>query len=226
VSLGNKLLRVLIAAVLVIGVSVGLRVVRDSFTNKTSVNPYASASVWRKMSVGINGTYLDASLLAHRDWPSKYDYRNGEDYKNGVLGSVPRVLWPAKPDPLPGKWFRQVYQPETRNGWPVGAPTIWYLNFGLIGVFVGGLLSGAVLAWVAHRRKRASSSGVNTAMTFVLMVYVVQLGGSSEAPLMALTWAGPMLLVMAWLRYRHRRTLARVEPVRLTTRSPATEPVG
>jgi hypothetical protein len=192
--------RVALATVLVVSLAVFLRDTRDDFTQPGQTHVFAQQSVARRASQAVNGTYFDASMLAFRDWPATFSYRNGLDFYNGVMGSVPRKLWPDKPDPLPGKWFRQVYEPQVKNGWPVGTPTIWYLNFGWIGLVIGGIISGAIVGWVARRYRAAPRSGINIAMTFNMMLFVLPLGWVSQAPLLWLTWGVPMILILLFLR--------------------------
>jgi hypothetical protein len=195
----GRLTRVVAASLIVVGAAVFLRDTRDTFTQGNEPSEFAQSSLARRASQGTNGVYYDASLLAFRDWPNRFEYRNGKDFAYGFLGSVPRKIWPEKPDPLPGKWFRQTYQPQVRNGWPVGAPTIWYMNYGWAGIIVGGIISGVVVGAVAKRYRLAPRHGINTAVTYFAMVFVFPLGFSSQSPLAWLTWGLPLLLCIAYL---------------------------
>ena len=68
---------------------------------------------------------------------------------------MPCVLWADKPTAIPpGKWFRQVYEPKKINGSPMGAGALWYLNFGWLGLLLGGLLSGLVIGLVSAAQRR------------------------------------------------------------------------
>jgi hypothetical protein len=209
---GHPLFRVALAAIVVVFLAVFLRDVRDNMSAPGQDHVFAEQSLARRASQGLNGTYFDASMLAYRDWPRKHEFRNGLDFYNGVAGAVPRRIWPGKPDPLPGKWFRQVYQPEIRNGWPVGSPTIWYLNFGWLGLIFGGLLSGAVIGHIARRYAAAPWSGMNVAMTFTLLVFVVPLGWASQTPAVWLKSALPLLLIMRFVTEvsQNKRTVSTV----------------
>lgn len=191
--------RLALAAVLVVSLAAGLRIVRDQLTAGEVNDIYASASPYRQASLAVNGNYFDASLLAFRDWPDSQEFRRGEDFYNGVVGAVPRALLPSKPEPASGVWFRQIYEPKNVNGWPVGAPTIWFLNFGYGGLLLGGLLSGALLGWVAQRQRHHSASAINTGVSFVLGLLVLQLGVPSDVASRALTWLAPLLIIVALL---------------------------
>ena len=200
-NLARSLFRVALAALLVVGVAAGLRIARDTVTRGEVISAYAEGNVYRQMSLGANATYFDASMLAFRDWPRLQQFRDGEDFVNGLVGPIPRALWAEKPESIvPGRWFRQVYEPQQENGWPVGSPTLWYLNFGLVGILIGGLISGVALGWVARRQRAGCVSGINTGMALVIAVYALQLGWSSDAPLRIAAWLVPFLPVLWWLR--------------------------
>lgn len=226
VPTGKVVARLLLAAVIVVSVSAGLRVARDTFTRGEVQDVVANATVWRQMSLATNSIYFDSSMLAFRDWPDRYQYREGEDFILGVQGVVPRLLWEGKPKAIvAGKWFRQVYQPGTVNGWPVGAPTLWYLNFGPLGVILGGLLSGFALGWLSMAQRRSAAVGLNIGIALVLAVYVFQLGWSAEMPLYFGTWMVPLTAVVMFVtggraasgEQRSGRTgTAPVEPVLVT----------
>lgn len=204
-------LRVGLAALLVVGISMSLRDARDDLTETDGVKVFSEQSDWRRLSQGVNGIYYDASLLAFRDWPSQFEYRDGRDFFNGVAGTIPRRVWAQKPDPLPGKWFRQVYEPEARNGWPTGAPTIWYLNFGWSGLMLGGAISGAIVGAVSRRSQVADENAMNAATTFVVLVYPLQLGWSSDSLLVGLTWIAPLMLVNMLLRRTKAQSVSHTE---------------
>ncbi|MGB5952357.1 MAG: hypothetical protein WBG57_07575 [Ornithinimicrobium sp.] len=204
---GRVIGRVLLAGLLVITASFSLRVVRDITIHDDGPGTgFASSTTWRQLSVSVNGVYFDASALAFRDWPSLYSFRGGQDFVDGTAGTVPRVLNPDKPDPLVGRAFRQVYEPEVANGWPVGAPTIWYLNFGLFGVLIGGLVSGAIVGFVARRSWAAPASGINVAVSIIVSVYVLQLGVSSETPFRLVLWLGPLAPFLWLIRSSDQRS--------------------
>lgn len=214
----NLVARVVVAALLVIVAATLLRDTRDDLIQPDGDHSFSQQSFWRRASLGVNGVYFDASMLAYRDWPDPQQYRNGEDFRNGLLGTVPRKLWPDKPDPLPGKWFRNVYEPKVKNGWPVGTPTLWFLNFGWLGIVVGGLFSGALYGEFTRRARAAPRSGINIAMTFVFAVLAFPMGWASQSPLLVAAWILPMLLLMAALRLHARMTTG---PVRY---GPGTRP--
>ena len=189
-------IRLTVAVLLVVATAGGLRVARDNLMHGEVQSVYAEASVWRQVSLGTNATYFDAAMLSFRDWPAEHAFRDGQDFRDGALGVVPRFLWAGKPDnTAPGKWFRQVYEPEKVNGWPMGAAALWYLNFGWLGVVLGGLLSGLFLGAVAAAQRRRPDNGFNTAMGVVIGVYVLGTGWDSDALVRCVIWLGPLWLI-------------------------------
>lgn len=200
----RTVLRLVLAGLLVIGVASGLRIARDTLTRGEVQDVYADSTTARQASLATNSILYDAAMLSFRDWPAKYEYRDGEDFAAGAVGVVPRVLWEDKPAPIvPGKWFRQVYEPGKINGWPMGAGALWYLNFGWWGLVGGGLLSGLALGSVARAQRRRPANGFNTAVGVVVGVYVLGLGWDSETILRSVIWLVPLGLVAMYVTPRH-----------------------
>src|SRR5690606_8795191 len=131
----------------------------------------------------------------------------GEDFVNGTLGVVPRFLWKDKPAAIaPGVWFRQVYQPQKINGWPMGAAALWYLNFGWPGLLTGGLLTGLALGVIAAGQRRRPANGFNTSVAVVIAIYVLGLGWDSETIMRSILWLLPLWLVVRYVAPAPRRT--------------------
>lgn len=206
-------LRLGLAALLVMGVASGLRIARDTLTRGEVQDVYAEGTTARQASLATNSIVFDAAMLSFRDWPQSFEYRDGEDYSNGVIGLVPRALWEDKPtDIVPGKWFRQVYEPNKINGWPMGAGALWYLNFGWPGLMLGGIFSGFVLGAVAAAQRRMPRNGFNTAVGVVIGVYVLGLGWDNETLIRAVIWLGPLYLVARYVAPKARRRADVSEP--------------
>jgi|GEM_PF-1618072 len=185
------------------GSIVGLRFARDLASRGEVNTTIADQSVVRQVSVASNATYYDALVLAVRDWPDTNEFRGGDDFKVGVLGIVPRALWADKPDTIvPGAWFRQVYEPTVRNGWPSGAAGEWYLNFGLLGVAFGGILSGLCLSFASRSLTRSQTSPMVFVTTVIIGLQVLELGFNTQTPLRWVAWCLPLLLVAPFVRLR------------------------
>lgn len=210
-------LRLLLAVAVVFAISSGLRVARDTLIQGEVQDVVAEANVWRQASLATNSIYFDSSMLAFRDWPDVREYRLGVDFATGATGLVPRAVWAGKPsDVTIGRTFRAYYQPQVVNGWPVGAPTLWWLNFGPLGVLLGGLVSGIGFGWLRSAQRNSSASGFNLAVALVTAVYVFQTGISSQWPVYFAIWTVPLLAVK-WFVTPRGNTV---------TREPASPPSG
>jgi hypothetical protein len=195
--------RVVLAVAIVISVSLGLRIARDTLIGGQVQAVVAKSNLWRQMSIGTNSIYFDSSMLAFRDWPALHDYRAGADFGRGAAGLVPRIAWEGKPDTVvAGKWFRQVYQPDIVNGWPVGTPTLWWLNFGPLGILIGGLLSGLWFGWMRRAQRNSAVTGLNTGIAMVAAIYVFELGLGAEWPVGFLPWVLPLWLTTVFVTRR------------------------
>ena len=198
-------LRLTTAALLVITIAGGLRMTRDTLINGEVQDVYAQAGPARQVSLALNATYFDAAMLAGRDWPAEHEYRYGEDFVVGLLGLVPRFLWEGKPAAIaPGVWFRQAYEPEKVNGWPMGAAGLWYLNFGILGLVLGGMLSGALVGWLSAAQLRRPDNGFNTAVAVAVGIYVVGLGVDSDLLVRCVLWLVPLWAIGRFVSPRSR----------------------
>lgn len=101
---------------------------------------------WTDVSLSLHMSQFDAFMLAYRDAGKVFQFRNGKDFINGLLAFIPRKLYPNKETYAVGGWFRRVYQPEKINGWPITIIGNWYVNFGLLGIFLGASISGIITA--------------------------------------------------------------------------------
>jgi hypothetical protein len=219
------LVRLLVAVVLVIVAASGMRVARDTLSHGEVQANYAASSTWRQAAVGTNSIYFDAAMLSFRDWPSRYRLRGGEDFYNGAVGVIPRVIWHDKPTGIPpGMWFRQVYEPTKLNGWPMGSAGVWYLNFGWWGLPLGGLISGLVIGMVAAAQRRRPRTGFNTGVAVITAIFVLPLGWDNQVLMKFIIWLGPMWLLSYYIAPRPRAGSARAAPAADTATSDAEAP--
>ena len=103
-------------------------------------------SFWLDISTSLHFNQFDAFILALRDAGDRFEFRNGRDFKNGLLSWIPRELYPEKENFHVGQWFRQIYEPDRVNGWPVTTMGSWYVNFGIAGILLGATVSGVFAA--------------------------------------------------------------------------------
>jgi oligosaccharide repeat unit polymerase len=91
--------------------------------------------------------YLDTSGVEHHT-------ETGQDFINGLAAIVPRVLWPDKPErhiTLGSRFKSDLTHGQGQGGWPVYGFAQWYVNFGWLGVLIGGILTGWILALLQSR---------------------------------------------------------------------------
>lgn len=194
-----------VTATLVFGVAEGLRSARDTLTHGQVQSGYADASFWRQASLATNSVALDAAILAFRDIPGTFPSRDGVDFLNGAVGVVPRSIWHGKPRNIAaGSWFRQQYEPKVVNGWPMGAPALWYIDFGWLGIPIGGLLSGLAIGTISARQRRVADCGHNIAVAAGAAVFVFGLGWDNQTPVFIVLWLVPFWLVARYFRASHR----------------------
>jgi hypothetical protein len=217
--------RILLAGLIVTAAVVGLRVGRDHVVIGEVSPGIADQQLVRQVAVGGNMTQYDAFVLAVRDWPRLYDYRGGEDFVVGAQGVVPRAVWPDKPTTVaPGSWFRRVYEPTRKNGWPPGTAGEWYLNLGPVGLAIGGLLSGVLIGLASRALRQVRTNPFAFAASIAIGMQVLLIGFQAQLPVRWVQWCLPLILVTRWLGAgRARSHLASTQvpgaAVRVGTRS-------
>jgi len=204
--------RIVLAIVLALGLGMtlvlGLRVYRDRTLSGEVSGSIAGQSIIRQLSVASNSVSYDAYLLAQRDWPGKHRYRGGLDFYNSASGVIPRAIWAGKPqDVAPGAWFRKVYEPDTRNGWPMGGTGLWYLNFGVVGVVIGGLLTGLVVAAAARSMPDSRTNPLSFVLAFSVGFWVISDGVEGQFLVKWVTYVLPMFFLLPFMRQSRRAPL-------------------
>jgi oligosaccharide repeat unit polymerase len=201
--------RLVLMLPLVLLLAYGLRISRDMMIHDEVRGAVAEASLVRSVTVATNATQYDALILAVRDWPTVQEFRGGAEFTAGFAGVVPRLLWPDKPTQIvPGSWFRQVYEPNHINGWPMGAVGEWYLNFGVAGVIIGALLSGFFIAAVDRTIGTAAGNPLRLVTVIAIGVQVVNGGVNVQTPMRLIMWCLPLAAIAAWTMPRQRRASA------------------
>lgn len=165
----------IVSYILVLGGTLeGLKIIRNALVSEVVGRDISSdLNFWYQISASLHFNQMDAYMLALRDAGDKFDFRNGQDFVNGLLSWVPRSILPNKETFQIGGWFRRVYEPLKVNGWPITIIGDWYVNFGAFGIVFGGILSGLVTAIIdaAYRDVRnnpwAAAAGASIAFTML-----------------------------------------------------------
>lgn len=127
----------------------GLGITRDAFIRLrvdqvSVVEELGDEEKWSPVDVvlHLNSNATDYFMVIVQDFDVT-NFHYGDDFYRGLVGIVPRSLWPDKPARITvGQWFTERYYPGKPSGRPITAVGAYYLNFGWVGVVVGMLLSG------------------------------------------------------------------------------------
>jgi oligosaccharide repeat unit polymerase len=106
-------------------------------------------------NLGLNGslnyfTYFDNMVLFLVKNPS-FEFMNGGNFLSGAWGVVPRELYPDKPHVYGSAYITEfIYPGMPEKGHYLGVLpwAVYYLDFGFIGVFIGGFLTGISLKYI------------------------------------------------------------------------------
>jgi hypothetical protein len=203
----------IVLAVVAIGVAMmALAVLRTNLTAEAAAVKAWTDNVptWTLLSITLHLVEFDALMLALRDAGSLFEFRLGEDFWSGLVSWIPRQIWPEKPSThYIGGWFRRIYEPERVNGWPVTVIGSWYVNFGIVGVFFGGLISGLLSAAVDLRYAALAHKDAFAAiMPAVLGMFLLAGGYNTGLPQYYVLVVVPLFAIALILRLRLRRSQA------------------
>lgn len=154
---------------------------------------------WLTISLSLHFAEFDAFMLALRDTGSLFDFRAGQDFINGLLSWVPRSILPAKESFHIGPWFRQIYEPWTINGWPVTTAGSWYVNFGPIGIVLGGGLAGLFLRAYDMAFDKVRTNPWHAAIGPGLAFFLFEGGVSTGFLQFYVLYAVPLYLALFWV---------------------------
>lgn len=143
---------IVLAILILIVIGNGLRLLRDNLHSEATGNDFNTLemmSPYTALALSMHWSEYDGLLLSVRDVGHKFSYRYGADFVHGVSAWVPRFLWPDKPSSHKiGKWFRQIYEPQKENGWPITSLGNWFVNGGIMFVLVGIVLTSMLVAFL------------------------------------------------------------------------------
>jgi oligosaccharide repeat unit polymerase len=206
----GQLIRLVLVAALVLQI---LKLVRNAAVEEALNREIErNQSFWLDISTSLHLNQFDAFILALRDAGDRFAFREGRDFLNGLVAWIPREFYPNKETFHVGAWFRQVYEPHAVNGWPVTTMGSWYVNFGALGIVIGGVVSGIVAAWfdAGYDKVRVSfwQATVAPAMAFLMFDGGVGTGFVQDIFLVLIP-IYLLALTLRILRKRKSRRLAR-----------------
>jgi hypothetical protein len=137
--------RFLLVPVLALLLAFTLRTARDTVLWGDLAPTIEGQGTVRQVAVATNNTFYDALLLYLDDWPDRFDFTGGADFVDGSVAALPSVLiGQQEPFVSPAVQLAQTYI-DRNNGFPATPVGDWYVNLGIPGVILGGLLSGLVV---------------------------------------------------------------------------------
>lgn len=132
-------------------------------------------------------------------WSGEAPLAGGESFLSGMVSSLPRLVWPGRPQLNLGAWFPIQYlgAPRgTETAIPMPRIVEFYVNFGLVGVVLGGAMMGGILRGIRGLLR------VRTAPALALFIYLAtQFIVAGEKPfsrMFALWKPLALLLVCMW----------------------------
>ena len=82
----------------------------------------------------------------------------------------------------------------------MGSVGVWYLNFGRIGVLIGGILTGLVLSSATKAMSSTRTNPYAFVMAFSAGLYVIIEGVDGEFVVKWAQWVLPMFFVLRYVR--------------------------
>jgi hypothetical protein len=123
-----------------------------------------------------------AAVLVWQVFPDQEPFRHGQTLLVTVLGFIPRAVWPDKPvgigKDLTRYYVGPFYEPVQGFSVTITLPADLYVNFGWIGVGIGGLILGLISRVVVSYACRGMTNGIQTRAARVLLptLFVIGLG--------------------------------------------------
>ena len=195
-----RILEVLGIGVLAVAGLQGLKLLRLALISEAvGADLAANENTWLSLSLSLHLVEFDALMLALRDAGSLFDFRWGADFYNGLVAFVPRFVLPSKETFHVGGWFRRIYEPWTVNGWPITTPGSWYVNFGPVGILLGGWVSGVVMRAYDEAFGRARLNAWHAAIGSSLAFFLFEAGVNTGFVQYYVLYAVPMFLASIWI---------------------------
>lgn len=151
-------------------------------------------------------TLLGTSVQYLATRPS--EFASGETIWEAVLSPIPRALWPSKPisagsGDLVSRFTGMRFAEGTSVG--IGHVMEWYVNFGAMGVFLGSMLFGIVLAVIDRIAVTHLEHGdwSKFCLWYLSALSLLQVGGSLVEAIAGA--AGGMLIGLVILQLRPAR---------------------
>lgn len=180
----------------------------------------ASASNWGQLFARMSDIETSLFVYHYFDDPQKYWY--GATYGDLFTGIIPSSLMPDKPPIDEGVYIYAMgfdyrieppvpFRDLLPVGWPLSRITGPFAHFGVIGVFVGGLLTGLAVRWIATSAFRLETPG-----SIFLYIWVIFTGfGLTNAFIFNLAVIAAILLPVEFYYRLQIRTQSKTRKTRV-----------
>jgi hypothetical protein len=179
---------------LVFLVGYAYRGVADSVEFTTGLSQYAddNGSLFATFFGRFYGT--DSFMVVLEATDQGYPLQHGRTMADLLYFYVPRAIWPGKPESYSMAFGREFLPATPGAGETFFTPSLpaeLYLNFGVVGLLAGGLLSGALLWEVYFRLLLQPNCGAGHLLAYAIVT-----------PYVALFMAGPISTVAEYILMR------------------------
>jgi len=174
-----------------------------------------NADVRQGYSSGLADPF-GAAVLVWQVFPDQEPFRHGQTLLVTVLGFIPRAVWPDKPvgigKDLTRYYVGPFYEPVQGFSVTITLPADLYVNFGWLGVGLGGLILGLVSRVVVSYACHGMRNGIQTRAARVLLptLFVIGLGevraDMSQILAFYILTGLPMLAVLSLFRMDGKAT--------------------
>jgi len=152
----------------------------------------------KRIDARLNQNYLVGASVEYIQ--ATGSFANGSTVKEALLALIPRALWPSKPVRAgSGNIVSQYTGIEFMQGTSVGVGHVmeFYINFGVVGVFLGFVLFGLAVSAVDVRARLWLEEGnwERFIMWFLPGICLLNVGGSFAE----IGGSVPASIVIAWL---------------------------
>jgi oligosaccharide repeat unit polymerase len=204
--------RIVFALLIIASATVSLQFVRTAFVGKFNVEQVEL--LYRSLYFSV----YDTTLLYVDTHNDLHFTETGEDFANSFTLLVPRALWENKPDSMltaGNRFSRQIFPgKDNPGGWPPYGFAQWYVNFGWLGVFMGGVLTGWVLSLLQQKYSnfRDEPFAFFTMQLLVLVVMGPWPGGIHNVSIMNFVLYILPIFIFKWLTTRSLYDISEQSP--------------
>ncbi len=123
----------------------------DNVWNELSFSEFANALIRISSSNESYGSHFSLYGCLEYEVPLTY----GSSILSLVCSVIPRFLWPNRPEQIYEHYHNHVGAVDGQ-GYSIHHAAGWYLNFGILGIFLGAVVLGLIWSWLYNNLYRTS----------------------------------------------------------------------